>query len=398
MELLAPAGNIEKLKYAYAYGADAAYIGVRSFSLRTRADNFHQDEHRKLKAVKGRKKLYGALNIFFHNSDIKEIEQALEYIALYPFDAFIISDLGILRLLQNRFPHTDLHLSTQANCLNSEAAKLYQDLGFSRIVLARETSLYDIEQIKQAAPDLELEAFVHGAMCVAYSGRCLLSSYMSGRSANQGDCAHSCRWDYRVLEEQKRPGEYYPIESGEGFTALLSSRDICMIDRLQDLRNAGVDSLKIEGRMKSLYYTAVVTRAYRKALDHPDNPDCWKPYRDDLFKVSHREYSTGFYYGSGDMNTPALKSYQREYLFLGTLGAPVKAGWFQLDLKNQIIPGEEIEFITPDIPFQADSGYQIHDEEGNPVSKADHGKFYLIRPSVDVPEGSVIRKRMPPPS
>ncbi len=396
MELLAPAGNIEKLKYAYAYGADAAYIGVRSFSLRTRADNFNQEEHRELKAVKGSRKLYGALNIFFHNSDIKEIEQALEYIALYPFDAFIISDLGILRMLQNRFPNTDLHLSTQANCLNSEAVKLYRDLGFSRIVLAREASLRDIEQIKQAVPDMELEAFVHGAMCVAYSGRCLMSSYMSGRSANQGDCAHSCRWDYRVLEEQKRPGEYYPVVAGDRFTAVLSSRDICMIDHLQDLRNAGVDSLKIEGRMKSLYYTAAVTRAYRKALDHPDDPKAWEPYREDLFKVSHREYSTGFYFGRDEMDTPALKSYQREYLFLGTLGAHVKDGWFRLNLKNQIIAGEEIEFISPDIPFQTDSGYLILDAEGSTVLKADHGKSYLIRPSADVPEGSILRKRIPP--
>ncbi len=394
MELLAPAGNLEKLRYAYDYGADAAYIGVRSFSLRARADNFHADEHNRIREIKGSRKLFGALNIFFHDSDIASLEENLEYLSQYPFDAFIITDMGIVRLLQRYFPNTLLHLSTQASCMNSEAAKLYRDLGFSRIILARETSLNEISQIRNNVPDLEIEVFVHGAMCLAYSGRCLLSSYMTGRSANQGDCAHSCRWNYRVLEEQERPGEYYPVIRDEGFTTILSSRDICMIDHLRALRDAGVDSLKIEGRMKSLYYTAVVTRAYRKALDHMDTPDLWAPYREDLFKVSHREYSTGFFFDDREMNTGTTKSYQREYLFLGTLGEKVTPNRYALEVKNQVRPGEEIELIGPDIPFVKDSDYLIFDEEGQPVSQADHGKKYAIQLSVPAEPGFILRRRI----
>ncbi len=396
MELLAPAGSMEKLSYAYAYGADAAYIGIRSFSLRSRADNFHADEHAHIAAVKGDRKLYGALNIFFRNRDIDALEQSLEYISRYPLDACIISDVGILSLCAHHFPHTPLHLSTQANCLSSEAVKHYRDIGFSRIILGRELTLREIEQIRRDVPDIELEVFVHGAMCIAYSGRCLMSSVMAGRSANQGDCAHSCRWNYRVLEEEERPGEYYPVESGENYTALFSSRDLCMIDHLRDLRDAGVDSLKIEGRMKSLYYTAVVTRAYRKALDHMDEPELWKPYREDLFKVSSRELSTGFYYGRDQMDSPALGGYRREYLFLGTLGRETAPGEFSCNVRNQLKSGEPIEFITPDIPWVEDRNFLILDADRLPLDQADHGKPCTIIPSVSVGTGAIMRRKITP--
>ncbi len=395
MELLSPAGNLEKLRYAYAYGADAAYIGVRSFSLRTRADNFHADEHEVIRTIKGDKKLFGALNIFFHDQDIAELESHLDYLSLYPFDAFIISDIGILPLLRSRFPSIPLHLSTQANCLNSEAAKLYGDLGFSRIILGRETSLREVEQIKNRAGDMEIEVFVHGAMCLAYSGRCLLSSYMADRSANRGDCSHSCRWNYRLLEEEKRPGEYYPIMEDEGgFTTILSSKDLCMIDHIRELQDAGVNSLKIEGRMKSLYYTAVVTRAYRKALDHMDDPTAWAAYREDLFKVSHREYSTGFFFSPHEMDRSTTKSYQREYLFLGTLTKEISPGTFTLEVRNHIRSGELLEYIGPDIPYLSDDQYIIRDDQGIPVTQADHGKAYTITPGVPCREGYIIRKKI----
>ena len=419
MELLSPAGNIEKLQYAYLYGADAAYIGIRSFSLRARADNFHSEEWRRIAEIKGRHKLYGAMNIFFQNDDLRILEEQSEYIARYPFDAFIVSDLGAYNVLRRNFPKTRFHLSTQANCINLEAAKFYRDMGFSRIILGRETSLDDIAKIKASVPDLEIEAFVHGAMCLAYSGRCFLSTYLADRSANRGDCTHSCRWMYRVLEEKQRPGEYFPvIESEEGYTTILSSKDLCMFDYLDRLKAAGVDSVKIEGRMKSLYYTAVVTRSYRKALDYLDTLDAGshapgagavaeagaeatrfepskieelRPYRDELYKISRREYSTGFYFGKRDADKTTTESYLREYTFLGTVGALVEEGMYELHVKNQIRTTREIEFIGPNVLFEKDADYRIFDERGNPVEQADHGKEYFLRPSVPVKPGYILR-------
>lgn len=394
MELLSPAGNVEKLKYAYLYGADAAYIGIKNFSLRQKAENFNHDEHKIIRQIKGDKKLYGALNIYFHEGDLDNLEKNLSYIANYPFDAFIISDIGIVRKLQEFFPDTELHLSTQANCVNSEAVKMYRDMGFTRIVLGRETSLKEIERIKTSVPDVELECFIHGAMCLAYSGRCFLSSWMAGRSGNQGECSHSCRWDYRVLEEAKRPGEYYPVYEGEGFTSILSSKDICMIDDLKALRDAGVDSLKIEGRMKSIYYTSVVTRAYRKAIDKLTgkiNEDV-SGFRDELEKVSHREFSTGFYFGKTDIEKPTEKSYLRQYVFMGIIGKKLADNQWELIVKNQIKPGEELEFIGPDILYLKDNYYMIYDEEGLPVTQADHGKKYTITIDAPVEEGFIVRK------
>ncbi len=424
MELLSPAGNIEKLHYAYLYGADAAYIGIRSFSLRARADNFHSEEWKQIAQIKGNRKLYGAMNIFFHNDDLKKLEQQSEYIARYPFDAFIVSDLGAYNVLRRYFPDTRYHVSTQANCINLEAAKMYRDLGFKRVILGRETSLDDIAEIKNAVPDLEVEAFVHGAMCLAYSGRCFLSSYLADRSANQGDCTHSCRWMYRVLEEKQRPGEYFPVvESEEGYTTILSSKDLCMFDYLDQLKAAGVDSIKIEGRMKSLYYTSVVTRSYRKALDYlaarethsitaqgplstnptvdeldgarasfePATIEELRPYRDELYKISRREYSTGFYFGKRDADETTTKSYLREYTFLGTVGRHIEDGLYELNVKNQLRTTQEIEFIGPDLLFNKDSDFQLYDSNGQPVEQADHGKEYYLRPSIPVKPGYIIR-------
>jgi len=277
---------------------------------------------------------------------------------------------------------------------------MYRDLGFKRVILGRETPLDDIAAIKAAVPEMELEVFVHGAMCLAYSGRCFLSSYMADRSANQGDCTHSCRWMYRVLEEKQRPGEFFPIiESEEGYTSILSSKDLCMFDHLDQLKDAGVDSIKIEGRMKSLYYTAVVTRSYRKALDQLENrsrdggagPQSIVPYRDELFKISRREYSTGFFFGKRDADKTTSTSYAREYTFLGTVGRQVEPGWFELHVKNQIRAGQELEFIGPEVLFTKDVEYQLYNQNGETVQQADHGKEYFIRPSVPVEQGYIIR-------
>ncbi|MDA3956978.1 U32 family peptidase [Oceanispirochaeta sp.] len=406
MELLSPAGNVEKLKYAYQYGADAAYIGLHSFSLRAKADNFGHDEAEEIARIKGDKKLFCALNIYFHNQDLYRLDESLDQFEAYPFDAFIISDMGIIRTMQKRFPGRDLHLSTQANALNSDAVKLYRDLGFKRIILGRECSLRDIARIRADVPDIELEAFVHGAMCLAYSGRCFLSKWMIDRSANDGSCAHSCRWDYRplegpantemVLEEAERPGEYYPIYEGDGFTSILSSKDICMIDHIQDLKDAGIDSLKIEGRMKSIYYTAIVTRAYRKMIDSLEgskDPQL-EGYREELMKVSHREFSTGFYFGKDDIEQPTGKMEASPYKFLGSIGKEVSPGEYELDVKNQILTSQEIEYIGPDLLFQADNAFALKDPEGITIEKIDHGKPCTIIPGCGVKDGYILRRNI----
>ncbi len=395
MELVAPAGNTEKLRYAYDFGADAVYIGIRDFSLRAQADNFSDTEYTELAAIKKDKKLYGALNIYFHDQDIDALKQRLDDIARFPFDAFIISDLGIVRMLRTRFPDVPLHLSTQANCINSDAAAMYKDLGFSRLVLGRELSLKQIERIKSRV-DIKIEVFVHGAMCLAYAGRCFLSAYMSGRSANKGDCAHSCRWGFRVLEEEERPGEQFPVVEGKNFTSILSSKDLCMIDHLGSLRDAGVDALKIEGRMKSVYYTAVVTRAYRKALDRllGKTQEDVSRYIAELDKVSHREFWTGFYLDSREIQKPTLKSYMRSYAFLGTVGPETRAGLFRVYVKNQVRAEDIIEYIGPDICFLEDTGFLLLDENLRSVEKADHGKEYHLKTTQNIKPGYIIRKKL----
>ena len=337
MELLSPAGNVDKLRYCYTYGADAAYIGLKNFSLRVKADNFYEDEYKKVAELKRQfpgRRLHCALNISFHNSEIDRLISDIPYFKQYPIDAFIVQDLGIVPILQKHFPNAELHLSTQASCMNREAVKMYRSLGFSRVVMGREASLEEVAEIKNAVPDMEIECFVHGAMCIAYAGRCLMSAYLNGRSAQEGFCSHTCRWEYEALIDRKevpgsvwndspyskearalaqsgaltlkettRPDEYFPVYEGDNFTALLSSKDLCMIDHLADLKKAGVDSLKIEGRMKSIYYVALITRAYRKALDALENKiseEDARPFVDELYKVSHRPYGTGFYYNKAE--------------------------------------------------------------------------------------------------
>lgn len=395
MELLAPAGNMDKLRYAWLYGADAVYIGLKNFSLRTRADNFHPDNGPEIARIKGDRKLYVAMNIVFHNQDLFRLKDELEALAQIPFDGLIISDPGVIAPIRKVFPDIPLHLSTQASCTSYETALFWRDIGFKRIILGREASLDEIRQIRDRVPDVELEAFAHGAMCLAYSGRCFLSSWMAGRSGNSGHCAHSCRWSYRYLEEKERPGEYYPVIEGDGWTTILSSRDICMIDHLQEMAAAGLNSIKIEGRMKSLYYTAVVTRAYRKGLDLLAGlpvPD-FKGFRDELYKVSHRDFSTGFYFGREEVERPTENSYTREYLLLGVLGREVSSGKFEIDPLNKIRSGLKLELIGPDIPWIDVTEYELRNEEDEPVDAADHGKRYFFVTDAPVAEGFILRIR-----
>ena len=398
IELLSPAGNVEKLKTAINFGADACYMGLTNYSLRKNAGNFKEDELEEVKRIKAEsgKKLYCTMNIIFSEKQIQEVKEFLPTLKDSPFDAFIITDIGLVPLFKKYLPSKALHLSTQASCINSESAKMYHDMGFERVILGREASLDDIKRIKDSVPELELEAFVHGAMCMSYSGRCLLSSFLTGRSANQGDCSHTCRWNYKLhyaLEEEERKGIYYPIEEDEsGYTTILSSKDLCMIDHLEDLRNAGLSSLKIEGRMKSVYYVAVVTRAYRKALDNDVDKDI---FRRDIFNVSHREFSTGFFYGrdsnEGAINRPTSYGYQREYMYLGTILEDLGNGKYAVDVRNQIKCGKMVEYLGPDIYSIADDSFRLVDEDGHEIAKLDHEKKGYLITDKKLKKGYILR-------
>ncbi len=368
MELLAPAGGLSALKYAYTWGADAVYIGLSLFSLRARAEGFSPDNlelSALLSQYKGSKKLYLALNIYFHNKDLDFLSVELKKIQSWPIDGFILSEPAILPLVQEYFPSAEFHLSTQANCTNWRAAKMYRDMGFSRIVPARELSLLELKEIKQKVPGLELEVFAHGAMCLAYAGRCILSAEITGRSANRGDCAHNCRWHYRLsLEESERSGDYMDIECAStasgSYSLLLSSKDLSMIDHIEALADAGVDALKIEGRVKSLCYTSLVSRAYRWALDHRGREN---PYKKNLYELSHRDFGTGFFFDRHSQNIVETKeNYQRDLFFMGTVeeapfgasppenSAGRAASWgpyWAVSVKNTIDPSRLLYFDGP---------------------------------------------------
>jgi U32 family peptidase len=411
MELVSPAGNLEKLRFAYLYGADAAYIGVKDFSLRAKADNLSGENYAFCSEIKNGKKLYGAVNMYFREADLEKLEQSLDFLSISPFDAFIVSDLGAYRVLKDRFPHMKFHLSTQANCMNSDAVRFYRDIGFSRIILGREATLTEIESIKTKVPDVELEVFAHGAMCLAYSGRCFLSSYMAERSANRGSCAHPCRWDYKLIEEGERPGEFFPVFEQDGFTTILSSKDLCLFDHIRELHNAGIDSLKIEGRMKSVYYTALVTRSYRKAIDAARSatsqnsafrngfledamPAPLEAYRNELFKVSRREFTTGFLFGSQEVNIPTKISYRRDYQFLGTVNTELEAGVYEIEVKNRMRSDDTIEYIGPDILFIRDTAFTLCGETGEVLEKANHGNYCTLHTDKPLKPGYIIRKKM----
>ncbi len=401
IELLSPAGNIEKLETAFLYGADAAYMGLTSFSLRKNAGNFGEKEKERVRELKAKtgKKLYCTMNILFHEKQIEELLLMKEEIKTWPFDAFIVSDIGTVDFLKTNFPEKELHLSTQASCINSESAKAYYKMGFDRVILGREASIDDIKRIKDKVPELELEAFVHGAMCMAYSGRCILSAHLAGRSGNQGDCSHTCRWNYKLhyaLEEEERPGLYHPIEESDGYTTILSSKDLCMIDHVKELEEAGLSSLKIEGRMKSVYYVAVVTRAYRKALDNAPDLD---NYKRDIFDVSHREFTTGFFFSDraiedrcDDVSRPTSYGYERNYTFLGTIGDKVKDNVYKIECKNQIKRGQALEFIGPDVPLLKEESVELVDKEGFPLFQLDHGKEGYIKTSLPLKNGYILRR------
>lgn len=377
MELLSPAGTGEKARVAFRYGADAVYIGIPGLSLRAGAEPLPDpDQLWALKEEFPRGRVYGAVNRFFHQRDLAVLKDRIPLLRELPLDALIISDPGLVETIREGLPEMELHLSTQANCTNAAAARLYRALGFSRIVAARELTLAEISEIHDAVPDLEIELFVHGAMCMAYSGRCFLSREMSNRSANAGDCAHSCRWHYAVVEE-KRPGEYYPVEAGAEHTAIFSARDLMLLDDLNAIHEAGVTAIKIEGRMKSALYTAVTTRAYRAALD---GEPCLHQWRSELFTIPHRPYTRGFLVSDESVHDPALEASSPEYRLMGVIGrltetddaasGPIHA----VDVRNSISRDDTVDILLPDGTIVPEQRLDLRDETGAPLQKIVRGK------------------------
>lgn len=351
-ELLAPAGNLEKLKTALRYGADAVYCGVEQLSLRALAGNFTLAELAEGCAIAHAqgKRLYLTLNAFLRSGDEETARQLLESLLPVPVDAYILADPGMLYLVRQIDPEREIHLSTQANTTNALAAHFWQSQGVKRLNLARELSLQEIAAVCSST-ELELEVFVHGAMCMSYSGRCLLSAGLSGRSANHGTCSHPCRWKYSLQEEQ-RPGEFFPIEEDERGTYIFNSRDLCLVEHLPELIDAGVHSLKIEGRMKSLYYVAAVTRVYRAALDawgsDPHNYRVDPQWRAELDAVSHRPYGTGFLFEQDHAFVHAADShYLRDCDFVGLVKERAGNGDWLVEGRNRFKAGERLEIIGP---------------------------------------------------
>ena len=402
-ELLAPAGNLEKLKTALTYGADAVYIGGEEFSLRVAADNFTNDEIRQgVEFAKSRdKKVYLTANIIPHNNDIDEYEKFLREVKDIGIDAVILSDLGMFDITREIAPELDIHVSTQANNVNYRSARKWYEMGAKRVILAREMSLGEISEIRERTDsNLELEAFVHGAMCISYSGRCLLSNYMSGRDSNQGACAHPCRWKYYLMEEQ-RPGEYMPVYENERGTFIYNSKDLCMIEHIDKLVECGLSSFKIEGRVKSEFYVATVVAAYRQAIDsYIADPQNWRfkqEWYDELKKVSHRDYTTGFYFDKpgGSEQHYASSSYIRNYDMVGTVDDfDEKSMTAKVVQKNRFFVGDEVEFLCPDGSFFTQKINEIIDENGNSVEVANRPQsIVFIKTDKKAEKSSFMRKK-----
>lgn len=372
IELLAPAGNMEKLKTALIYGADAVYFGGSSYGLRAFAGNFDDSGIREAVEYTHNmgKKAYVTVNIFPHNEDLEGLDEYLKLLYSVNVDAVLISDPGVLAVAKEAAPDLDIHLSTQANNVNYKSALFWHKLGVKRVVLARELSLEEIREIRDKTPDtLELEAFVHGAMCISYSGRCLLSSYMTGRDSNRGACAHPCRYKYYLVEE-KRPGEYMQIEEDNKGTYIMNSKDLCMIEHLPEVIKSGVTSLKIEGRMKSSFYVATVVKAYRKTLDEyiakGDNYVFNPEWMTDLEKASHREFSTGFYFKNPGQVYES-SAYIRGYDIVGLVKEYDREKKIAvIEQRNKLFRGDKVEVLSPDrdtFPLVLDSIRNIEGEE-----------------------------------
>lgn len=404
-ELLAPAGSMEKARMALLYGADAIYLGGKMFSLRAFANNFSLEEIAEITeyAHSLNKKVYVTINIYGHNEDVDQLPDYLLALEKAKVDALLISDLGIWMTARQIVPNMDLHVSTQANTCNYAAVKGWVQLGAARVVLARELSLKEISRIHQECP-VELEAFVHGAMCISYSGRCLLSAYLTGRDGNRGACAQACRWEYNMyaLEEQKRPGEYFDLQEDEHGTYVMNSKDLCLIEYLPELMKAGVCSFKIEGRMKSAHYVATVVSVYRKAIDaacaDPEHYQVPEEWITELNKVSHRQYTTGFAINKPDRNAQVYTSsrYEQTHDFVGiSLSCDMEQNRVYFEQRNNVKVGEELEILMPDgtlLPFVLE---EMQDEYGNAIEVAPHAQQkFSAKCSRNILPNSLLRRKM----
>ena len=399
-ELLCPAGDITRLKAAVDFGADAVYLAGEEFGMRTAAANFGEED---LKAGieyahKRGVKVHIACNVIPHNEEIPRLPAFLETADGLGADALIVADIGTLALAKKYAPHCEIHASVQSGICNYETANAFYGMGVKRVVLARELSLAEIAGIREKTPpELEIEVFAHGAMCVSFSARCLLSSYMTGRDANRGDCAQSCRWSYSLMEE-KRPGQYFDITETDKGTYILNANDLCMAEHLREMALCGIDSVKIEGRAKSHYYVAVTANAYRGALDSlKDSTDDWKVpewVTDELNKISHRTYSTGFYFGKPE-NSQTYKNagYIRDYSVAATVDG-YEDGYITATLKNKFLQGQELDCLEPgSVPFKIKADILL-DGDGNPIGSAPHPMMKIKIPfERPVKTGSMLRMK-----
>lgn len=402
-ELLAPAGNYEKLEIALAYGADAVYMGGKNFSMRSAADNFTREEL--IKAVElihtKKKKAFITMNIIARNKDIDAIIEEMKFINSINADALIISDVGLITLAKKHAPNIKIHVSTQANILNKESAIFFAELGVDRLILARELSLSEIKGIRSAIPSkVEIEVFVHGSMCISYSGRCLLSNYMANRDGNRGECAQPCRWNYSLMEE-KRPGEYYPIYEDERGSYIFNSRDLCMIEHIPELIEAGIDSFKIEGRMKSVFYAAMTTRSYRRAIDSYYIKAEGQVYNanwlEDLSKTSHRKYTTAFFFDNNPVDTQIYdsNSYIRSHSFVGKVLEYNKvSGIAKIMQRNPLFDNEEIEVVQPNEDDFIQKVKNMINTKGEHIISTPHPQMlYYMKMENTVEPGTILMKK-----
>ena len=385
-ELLIPASSLEVLKIAVIYGADAVYIGGEAFGLRAKAKNFSMEEIREGIAFAHAHdvKVYITANILAHNGDLDGVREYFAELREIKPDALIISDPGVYMIAKEVCPEIERHISTQANNTNYGTYRFWYEQGAKRVVSARELSVAEIKEIRANIPDdLEIETFIHGAMCISYSGRCLLSNYFTGRDANQGACTHPCRWKYAVVEE-KRPGEYLPVYENERGTYIFNSKDLCMIEHIPELMESGIDSFKIEGRMKTALYVATVARTYRRAIDdYKQSPELYREhmawYQEQISNCTYRQFTTGFFFGkpSDEAQIYDNNTYVKEYTYLGIVGEQNEEGLYRIEQRNKFSVGESIEVMRPDGANITVTVQRIVDEEGNDMESAPHPKQVL---------------------
>jgi putative protease len=403
IELLIPAGSLEVLKVAVDYGADAVYIGGEAFGLRAKAHNFTIEQMKEGVAYchERKVKLYVTANIFAHNDDLDGIRKYFEKLKSVGIDALIISDPAVFTIAREVLPEVDIHISTQANNTNYGIYQFWHNLGATRVVSARELSLREIKDIRANIPeDMEIESFVHGAMCISYSGRCLLSHFLTGRDANRGACTHPCRWKYSVVEET-RPGEYFPVEEDDRGTYIFNSKDLCMVHHIPELVEAGIDSFKIEGRMKTALYVATVARTYRKAIDdYLKSPELYQQnlewYKSEIGKCTYRQFTTGFYFGKTDSDSQVYDNndYVKEYTYIGKVEAVDEQGRNAFIQRNKFSVGERVEAMLFDGTNLELQVHAIWNESGEAVDSAPHPKEPLLVDLGQVlPVGTILRRK-----